>query len=44
MIDGGNSYYRDDIETSQAARADGHPLHRLRHERRGLGPRVAATA
>ena len=38
VIDGGNSYYRDDIDPRQAAQGAGHPLHRLRHQRRDLGP------
>ena len=40
VIDGGNSYYRDDIDAGQAADDQGDPLHRLRHEWRRLGPRA----
>ena len=40
VIDGGNSYYRDDIARAKRACGQGHPLRRLRHERRGLGPRA----
>ena len=40
VIDGGNSYYRDDIDTGQAARAKQDPLSRLRDERRRVGPRA----
>ena len=39
VIDGGNSYYIDDIRRSKAAFAQGNPLCRLRDERRHLGPR-----
>ena len=34
IIDGGNSYYRDDLGKSEGAQAQGHPLRRLRHQRR----------
>ena len=40
IIDGGNSYYRDDIDARQGARAEGHPLRRRRHQRRRLRPRA----
>jgi 6-phosphogluconate dehydrogenase len=39
VIDGGNSYYRDDIARAKAAGTQEDPLCGLRHERRGLGPR-----
>ena len=38
LIDGGNSYYVDDIRARQGTRAEGHRLCRRRHERRRLGP------
>ena len=37
LIDGGNSYYVDDIRRAQGARREGHPLRRRRHQRRRLG-------
>ena len=40
VIDGGNSYYVDDIRRAKRARRQGHPLRRRRHERRRLGPRA----
>ncbi len=40
VVDGGNSYYRDDIRRSKALEAAGHPLPRLRHQRRRVGPRA----
>ena len=40
IIDGGNSYYVDDIRRAKRARAEGHPLRRRRHQRRRLGPRA----
>ena len=33
VIDGGNSYYRDDIDRAARLKPDGHPLRRRRHER-----------
>ena len=40
VIDGGNSFYKDDIRARQAACSrKGHPLCRLRHVRRRLGHR-----
>ena len=33
LIDGGNSYYRDDISRAEQPRAAGHPLRRRRHQR-----------
>ena len=39
-IDGGNSYYVDDIRRAKELAAEGHPLRRRRHERRRLGPRA----
>ena len=44
VIDGGNTYYRDDIDRRRGPRPEGHPLHRLRHQRRGVGPRARASA
>jgi len=38
VIDGGNSYYRDDIPPGQGPQAGRHPLHRRRDERRRVGP------
>ena len=38
LIDGGNSYYIDDIRRAKELRAQGHPLCRRRHQRRRLGP------
>ena len=40
IIDGGNSYYRDDIRRAQALKPIGHPLRRRRHQRRRLRPRA----
>ena len=40
VIDGGNSYYQDDLNARGAPRRAGHALRRLRHERRRLGPRA----
>ena len=40
IIDGGNSYYIDDIRRAERAAGEGHPLRRLRHQRRRLGPRA----
>ena len=40
IIDGGNSYYRDDIARASRLRPTGHPLHRLRHQRRRVRPRA----
>ena len=39
IIDGGNSYYKDHTSAAGPAAA-GHPLHRLRHERRRVGTRA----
>ena len=39
IIDGGNSYYRDDIAPGRRARAAGHPLRRRRHVRRRVRAR-----
>ena len=44
VIDGGNSYYRDDITRAEQLRAAGHPLRRLRDQRRACGASSAATA
>ena len=39
VIDGGNSYYRDDIaRAAKDLKARRHPLRGRRHQRRGLGP------
>ena len=38
VIDGGNSYYRDDIHPGQGPQARRHPFRRRRDERRRLGP------
>ena len=38
LIDGGNSYYIDDIRRAKELAAEGHPLCRCRHQRRRLGP------
>ena len=40
VIDGGNSYYRDDIDRAEALAPQGHPLRRRRHERRRVRPRA----
>ena len=40
IIDGGNSYYRDDIDRAKRLAGDGHALRRLRHERRRVGTRA----
>ena len=40
VIDGGNSFYQDDIDRARATGPEGHPLRRLRHERRRLGTRA----
>ena len=38
IIDGGNSYYRDDIDRAKGLSRPGDPLRRLRHQWRRLGP------
>ena len=38
LIDGGNSYYVDDIRRAKELRAKGNPLRRRGHQRRRLGP------
>ena len=40
IIDGGNSFYKDDVRRAGAAQAQGHPLRRRRHQRRRLGDRA----
>ncbi len=40
LIDGGNSYYIDDIRRAKELAAEGNPLRRRRDERRRLGPRA----
>ena len=37
LIDGGNSYYIDDIRRAKELARQGHPLRRRRHQRRRLG-------
>ena len=44
VIDGGNSYYRDDIDRAKRLAARRAPLRRLRHERRRAAASSAATA
>ena len=39
IIDGGNSYYRDDIDRAERLQPKRHPLRRRRHERRRVRPR-----
>ncbi len=38
LIDGGNSWYRDDVDRSGPLKEQRHPLPRRRHERRGVRP------
>ena len=40
MIDGGNSYYRDDLKHAKTAVREGDSPAGLRHQRRGVGPRA----
>ena len=40
VIDGGNSYYRDDIRRGAKLARVGHPLRRCRHQRRRRRPRA----
>ena len=40
LIDGGNSYYIDDIRRAKELARQGDPLRRRRHQRRRLGPRA----
>ena len=40
LIDGGNSYYVDDIRRAKELAGEGHPLRGRRDERRRLGPRA----
>ncbi len=40
IIDGGNSYYRDDIDRAEELKAKRHPLRRRRDERRRLRARA----
>ena len=44
IIDGGNSYYRDDVDRAERLQPDGHPLRRRRHERRRASASSGATA
>ncbi len=38
IIDGGNSYYRDDVDRAGRLAAEGHPLRRRRHQRWRVRP------
>ena len=40
IIDGGNSYYKDDVRRAESSEGQGHPLCRRRHQRRRLGHRA----
>ena len=40
IIDGGNSFYKDDVRRAADAPDPGHPLRGCGHERRHLGPRA----
>ena len=40
IIDGGNSYFKDDVRRARQLAAQGHRLRRRRHQRRRLGPRA----
>ena len=40
LIDGGNSYYIDDIRRAKELAPKSHPLCRCRHQRRRVGPRA----
>ena len=40
LIDGGNSYYIDDIRRAKELAPKRHPLRRRRHQRRRVGPRA----
>ena len=40
IVDGGNSYYRDDIDRAKRLQRKGHRLRRCRHQRRRLGARA----
>ena len=40
LIDGGNSYYVDDIRRAKELTAKKHPLRGRGHERRRVGPRA----
>jgi len=44
VIDGGNSYYIDDIRRAKELSRQGNPLLRRRHQRRCLGPRTRPIA
>ena len=44
IVDGGNSYYVDDLRRAERAARARDPLRRRRRQRRRLGPRTAATA
>ena len=38
LIDGGNSYFKDDVRRAAELKRQGHSLRRRRHQRRRLGP------
>ena len=40
IIDGGNSYFKDDVRRANELKSQGHSLHRRRHQRRRLGIRT----
>ena len=40
VVDGGNSYFHDDVAPRRRAQGRGHPLRGRRHQRRRLGPRA----
>ena len=40
IIDGGNTYFKDDVRRARELAPRGHPVRRRRHERRGLGRRA----
>ncbi len=44
IIDGGNTFYKDDIRRAARAEAQGHPLCRLSAPRAGCGAPSAAIA
>ncbi len=44
IIDGGNSFYKDDIRRAKALEGQRHSVRRLRHQRRRLGSSSAAIA
>ena len=40
IIDGGNTFFKDDVRRVEGAGRQGHRLHRRRHQRRRVGPRA----